>query len=174
MKFYKCAFVTMGFLVLLFLAGCGDPGNEETRSNETNRPQQERTSPSGSSGVQSKSDTLPLLPIMINLEQNMNAIQSGMWREDYDRIEQAAEGIGNHAKIPKSEIKTIRSILGKKEFKKFVADDKTVHRKSLELAGAARKENFKKVTDLYVDLYRGCVSCHLNHRETIRRSPQWK
>lgn len=153
--------------VSLFLVGCGTSSTDQQSNQSAN------SSTHSESAVNSRSDTLPLLPIMINLEQNMTTIQAGIWREDYEQIQQAAEGIGHHAKIPKSQVKTIKSILGPEEFKTFVADDKKVHRTSLELAKAAEKRNFEAVTERYVDLYDGCVSCHLSHRETIRESPKW-
>ena len=104
----------------------------------------------------------------------MNALQAGIWREDYKGIEQAVEGIGNHAKIPKSQIKTLKSILSPEEFKQFIANDKTVHKTALKIAKSARRENLREVTDCYGKLYEGCVSCHISHRSTIRNSPEWK
>lgn len=151
------------------LVGCGS-SEEPTQSKDSGATQQPTST---SSAVKSESDTLPLLPIMINLEKNMTTIQAGMWRENYETIRKAADGIANHAKIPKSQLGTIKSILGPEEFKTFVADDKKVHRTSLELAEAAKQRDFEAVTERYVDLYDGCVSCHLSHRETIRESPKW-
>ncbi len=164
MKYFQ-SLVTV-LLLSLVLVGCGNSDTQTQKTTDSETSNQPRA-------VKPDSDTLPLLPIMINLEQNMNALQAGIWREDYTGIKQAAEGIGNHAKIPKKQIQTIKSILGPDEFKQFVADDKTVHETALEIADAARNENLKKVTDLYGDLYQGCVSCHISHRSTIRNNPEW-
>ena len=159
--------LTVIVIASFLLVGCGS-SEEPTKSKQSGATQQ-----TTSTAVKSESDTLPLLPIMINLEQNMNAIQAGMWRENYETIRKGAEGIANHAKIPKSQVKTIKSILGPEKFKTFVADDKKVHRTSVKLAEAAKQKDFEAVTERYVDLYDGCVSCHLSHREAIRDSPKW-
>lgn len=169
MRTFRVCFIFL-LTISLVVAGCGTSDRGTSTNSAPSSGQQQTTA---TSSVKSESDTLPLLPIMINLEQNMNAIQAGMWREDYGRIQKAAEGIGHHAKIPKSQVKKIKSILGPEEFKTFVADDKKVHRTSLELADAAKNKDFQAVTERYVDLYDGCVSCHLSHRQKIRESPKW-
>lgn len=165
----KSIFGRIGILgmIIVLMVGCGQESSRGPTSDTTS------STDTTAKAVKAESDTLPLLPIMINLERNMTTIQAGIWRENYGQIRRGAEGIGHHAKIPKSQVKTIKSILGPEAFKKFVKDDKTVHRTSLELAEAAKEKNFKKVTNLYGELYRGCVSCHLNHRREIRNSPKW-
>lgn len=36
-------------------------------------------------------DTLPLLPIMVQLEQEMQSISSGLWRHDFEQIARSAD-----------------------------------------------------------------------------------
>ena len=121
----------------------------------------------------SDAETLPLLPIMVQLEQNMVALQSGIWREDFGTIERAAEAIAQHPKIQKRQIKRIRSILDDDEFRKFVQDDKKVHQTSVSVAKAAGNDSLEDVVTHTQALFEGCASCHQNHRNKIRNSEKW-
>lgn len=123
--------------------------------------------------VKSTRDTLPLLVIMTNLEQNMTALQGGIWRGNYKVIEKAATALANHAKIPKHEIKKIRSILGKNGLQNFVAADKYWHKKAKELARVAENGNMKQVVRLTKELVQRCSNCHVKYREPLRESPKW-
>lgn len=165
-----------GFLVAvlaigLLLGGCGSESNR-------NQSREPAKSPPGSGSADTtkpsaKPDTLPLIAIMLNLEKEMQSISSGLWRHEFNQIEQSAKRIADHAKIPRSQLKTIRSILGKKRFKAFVRDDKTVHNMAVKLSEAAANEDFGQTADLYQKLEQGCISCHRKHRTDIRESPEW-
>lgn len=153
-------------LSLIVLGGCGSsPKDNSTNSTVTKKEATETDS--------TRPDTLPLISIMVNLEQEMHTISSGLWRHDFKQIAQAAARIANHAKIPKSQIKSIRQILGKREFKAFVKDDKTVHNMAVKLNKAAKQEDFKLVAERFQKLQQGCVSCHRMHRNEIRSSNRW-
>lgn len=159
--------VGLGVLVV----GCGTESNDSTNQQNAQSTAEQTSETTAESAA--KPDTLPLLTIMVNLEKDMQSISSGLWRHNFDQIAQSAEGIANHAKIPKKQLKTIRGILGEKRFKAFVQDDKTVHNMAVKLSEAAAEENFKKSARLYQKLERGCISCHQKHRNTIRESSRW-
>jgi len=163
--------------LLVGLAACGSPSDEETRGTRGDAP---ANRPSRSMSVDTPAaaadlpDTLALLPIMVQLEQDMQSISSGLWRHDFEQIAASADNIANHPKIRSADLKTIRSILGDTGFRAFVRDDKLVHDMALELRTAARRENFQRVAETYRNLEKGCISCHLHHRNAIRESPRWR
>ncbi len=159
------------FLLPLLLVACGssptDPPASEPESNRSG------SEPAGQSVVELEADTAPLLQIMIQLEQNMQAAGTGLWRHDFDLMENAADQIANHPKIPDRQLQTLKQILGPDRFESFVEDDQRVHRQAVEMREAAGQEDFNRVAEAYIEIQRGCVSCHQAHRETIRQHPDW-
>lgn len=123
--------------------------------------------------VHSTRDTLPLLLIMRNLERNMVAVQAGIWRGDYEVIQEAAWAMANHAKIPPREIERIRSALGQEGLEGFVAADQYWHEQATELAKVAGKRDMDRIVPLTTELLQRCSSCHLNYRQPLRESPEW-
>ena len=123
--------------------------------------------------VHSTRDTLPLLLIMQNLEQNMAAVQAGIWRGNYDIIREAARAMADHAKIPPREIQRIRTALGEDGLKGFVAADQYWHQKATELARVAGSEDMNRIVDLTTELLQRCSSCHVDYRKPLRESPEW-
>jgi len=193
-RFYSLSVVLL-FIVLL--AGCGSndsptqvrtnaqTGEQNAQTNVTKETTEEAKTNSETTDlkqrtgiryqpIQSTRDTLPLLVIMSNLEQNMAALQGGIWRGNYEVIEKAATGLANHAKIPEREVKKIRSILGKNGLKNFVAADKYWHEKAKELARKADEQKMDQVVDLTTELVQRCANCHIKYREPLRDSPKWR
>lgn len=190
-------FYTLSFAVLIvFVAGCGtnetanqastnsqssNQNNQTKVSVKTNEKAQSDSEPTDLKQrtgiryqpVQSTRDTLPLLVIMTNLEQNLAALQGGIWRGNYEVIGKAASALANHAKIPKREIKKIRAILGKKGLKNFVGADKYWHEKAKELAQKADEKNMDQIVNLTTELVQRCASCHMKYREPLRDSSRW-
>jgi cytochrome c556 len=110
---------------------------------------------------------------MRNLEQNMAAVQAGIWRGNYDVIQEAARAMAEHAKIPPREIERIRSGLGEKGLEGFVAADRYWHEKATELAEVAGDRNMDRIVDLTTELLQRCSSCHRDYRRPLRASPEW-
>lgn len=123
--------------------------------------------------VRSTRDTLPLLLIMRNLERNMVAVQAGIWRGDYEVIQEAARAMADHASIPGREIERIRTALGQEGLKGFVAADQYWHEKAAELAKAARDRDMDRIVPLTSELLQRCASCHTEYRQPLRESPEW-
>jgi cytochrome c556 len=167
-------FTVLLSLSVLIFAGCGSSSDSGGPTGKTTNASVESTTGSAEAAKPSdRPDTLPLLTIMVNLEGQMQSISSGLWRHNFDQIASAADRIANHAKIPKKQVKTIRGILGEKQFKKFVRDDKTVHNMAVKLTEAASEQDFARTADIYQKLEQGCISCHQNHRTEIRDDPSW-
>ncbi len=180
-------FATAG---LVLTAGCGsEDGSEISSQKAADTVAESRGASSGTiaadtSGltqrtgipfepVRSTRDTLPLLLIMRNLEQNMAAVQAGIWRGNYDVIQEAARAMADHAKIPPREIKRIRTALGEEGLKGFVAADQYWHQKATELAKVASERNMKRIVQLTTELLQRCSSCHTDYRQPLRQSPEW-
>ena len=118
-------------------------------------------------------DTLPLLSIMTKLERDVNKISAGIWRHDFQMIKKGAKNIANHAKIPPRQVKLIKAILGPDQFKNFVKTDQQVHQKAVEIAKMADKQKLDLTTELFLEMERGCISCHVDHRNKIVSSDNW-
>ena len=123
----------------------------------------EPTSSSPSDTVQTK----PLRLLMVGLAQDMARINTGLWHEDYDLMEQGGAAIANHPKIPPEQIARIKKALGN-EFKAFVQFDQTVHKTAAELAEAAADHDLPSVLDAYTRIRNGCVGCHPAYRDRLR------
>ncbi|WP_445666279.1 hypothetical protein [Fodinibius sp. AD559] len=188
-RFYSLSLVV---LLVALIAGCGsnDTKNKETtnaqsgnQNTRTETPNKENMSTDSldltqRTGIpfqirQPSQDTLPLLGIMANLEQNMAVVQAGIWRGNYQAINKAANALVNHAKIPNREVQKIQAILGKEGLKKFVAADKYWHSKAKELARAANERKMEQIVNRTTELIQRCASCHMKYRAPLRDSPKW-
>lgn len=116
---------------------------------------------------QDTTQTKPLRLLMAGLAQDMERINTGIWYEDYDLMEQGGTAIANHPKIPPEQIGKIKSALGE-EFTTFVQYDQTVHKTASELAEAAADEDLAAVLDAYTRIRNGCVGCHTAYRDRLR------
>ena len=144
----------LGSLLIALLMGGHGPGyvhGPESRSSAASPPD----------------STKPLRPLMVELAQDMDRIATGLWHEDYDLIEEGAQSIAHHPKIPPSQLAKIKEALGR-EFNGFVSMDKSVHTTATELVQAARARNWSAVLDTHERLKRGCTSCHTAYRERLR------
>lgn len=183
-------FLSLVMLLASLVAACesNDTANQEAANTQTESQnteaqmpengKDESVNPNQRTGIpfeirQATRDTLPLLGIMVNLERNLNVVQAGIWREDYQAINKAATAMVNHAKIPKREIQKIRTILGEEGLKDFVAADKYWHSKAKELARAANKEKMEQIVNRTMELTQRCVDCHTEFRSPLRNSSKW-
>ncbi len=121
----------------------------------------------------SSEDTLPLLSIMTKLERDVNKISAGIWRHDFQMIKEGAKNIAHHPKIPPRQVKLIKAILGPDRFKNFVKTDQRVHQKAVEIAKMAEKKKLDVTTELFLEMERGCISCHVDHRNKVVSSDNW-
>ena len=112
-------------------------------------------------------ETKRLRLLMVGLAQDMARINTGLWHEDYDLMQQGGEAIANHPKIPPEQIAQIKKALGN-EFKAFVQFDKDVHQTADELATAAAERNLSAVLEKYTRIRNGCVGCHTAYRDRLR------
>jgi len=105
--------------------------------------------------------------LMVGLAQDMSRIDTGLWHEDYDLMEQGGTAIANHPKIPPGQMAQIKKAL-RSEFKTFVQYDQTVHKTAAELAEAAAAHDLSGVLNAYRRVQNGCIGCHTAYRDRLR------
>lgn len=110
---------------------------------------------------------MALLPIMRQLAEDMAAMQTALWLEDFATVEQHASAIAEHAHMSAAEVARIRAELGT-EMPQFEAADAAVHEASVQMHEAARDRDSDAVLDRLADVQRGCVACHEQFRERLR------
>jgi cytochrome c556 len=112
-------------------------------------------------------DEMALLPIMRQLAEDMAAMQSALWLEDFATVEQHASAIADHAHMSAEEVARIRSELGA-ELPQFESADAAVHEAAVQMHEAARERDTDAVLDRLAEVQRGCVACHERFRERLR------
>lgn len=176
-----------GALFVILVAGYGPDGTAKAQTNEQNAQSEPYGESNGSSEtvemkqrtsipfqiIPPTGHTLPLLAMMINLEQNLAALQAGIWRGEYETISKAANGLVSHGKLDDQEIQKIRTILGDDGLKNFAAADAFWHDKAKELAREANEKDLEKITNLTAEMIQRCSSCHIKYRTPLRDSPKW-
>lgn len=104
---------------------------------------------------------------MAGLAQDMARINTGIWYEDYDLMEQGGRAIADHPKIPSEQVAKIKRALDG-EFPTFVQYDQTVHKTAVELTEAAADHDLADVLDAYTRIRNGCIGCHTAYRDRLR------
>src|SRR5690606_9352298 len=111
-------------------------------------------------------DGPPLLEIMRDLERDLAAVSSAIWREDGPGLAAAAGRVADHPRVGLDERTRIQAKLGT-DFGRFAAADHAVHETALRLVAAAESGEIAAVLDAKAELDRGCVSCHQQFRERL-------
>lgn len=110
-----------------------------------------------------------LLPMMQELMVQMNRINTGMYMRDFRLIDTTAHNIAHHPKIAKLQLEKIKKALGP-EIKKFQYYDlQIVHHHADSLSMAAQRENMEEVLEHYQIVQQGCVNCHTDFRDKLRK-----
>lgn len=126
-----------------------------------------RPAPPPSQTTADTSDTKRLRLLMVELAQDMSRINTGIWHEDFELVQEGASAIANHPRIPPEQMKKIKKALGQ-EFQNFVRFDKSVHGTATELVSAAEARDWSGVLSKYTELRDGCFGCHTAYRERLR------
>lgn len=112
-------------------------------------------------------EEMALLPIMRQLAEDMAAMQSALWLEDFATVERHASAIADHAHISAEEVARIQTALGA-EMPQFESFDAAVHDAAVQMHEAARERDTDAVLDRLAEVQRGCVACHERFRERLR------
>jgi len=140
-------FLIVGIVVAT--AGCGAPSTRQTAA------------------VPEPTEPGRLLPIMIDLGENMNAISDGLWKEDLQAVSVAALAIAEHPRVSDSERERVQAALGT-SFAEFVQGDGRVHETAMRLSEVARAGDVAATLAELTELQSGCVSCHRAFRQKLR------
>jgi hypothetical protein len=142
----------------------------ENRATEQNSPEADgRPAPAEHAAVEGHAVAggLPLLPIMQQLGANMAGLSSALWLEDYAGMAERAGAIAEHTGISPEELHRIQTELGP-QMEEFEAADEAVHEASVRMRDAAEARQLDPFLDAYVEVQRGCVSCHTRFRDRLR------
>jgi len=111
-------------------------------------------------------DSLPLLPIMLQMEVDMSGLMQALWREDYEQVSAHAAAVAGHPGVSAQELDRIKTELGP-EMGEFVAADEAVHQASVDLHEAADARELNRLLEKLAEVQRGCVDCHSRFRERL-------
>mgnify|MGYP002124485570 CR=1 FL=1 len=111
-------------------------------------------------------ETLPLVPMMQQLLDDIQQVDRGIYTENFAMIEEGAGNISHHPTMTVEDKKLVKKTLGE-EMKQFVKFDKVVHHHADSMRMAAVEENMQKVLKHYRITQQGCVDCHSNYRDPI-------
>gem|GEM_PF-511481 len=112
------------------------------------------------------SETMPLVPMMQQLLDDIQQVDRGIYTEDFAMIEEGAGNISDHPTMAAEDKKLVKKTLSS-EMKQFVEFDMVVHHHADSMRIAAIEENMQKVLKHYRITQQGCVDCHSNYREPI-------
>lgn len=113
--------------------------------------------------------TMPLVPMMRLLLNDMYAIDEGIYTEDFAMIEEGGRSIADHPVMTEEDKKLVKKTLGE-EMKQFVRYDMTVHHHADSIAVAAQQKEMSRVLHHYQIVQQGCVDCHTAFRRKITES----
>lgn len=111
-------------------------------------------------------ETMPLVPMMRLLLNDMYTIDEGIYTENYQMIEEGGEAVSDHPVMTEEDKKLVKDALGE-EMKKFIKFDMIVHHHADSIAIAARNEKMNEILRHYRIVQQGCVDCHTSFRTKI-------
>lgn len=111
-------------------------------------------------------ESLPLLPIMLQMATDMSALMQALWLEDYEQMSAHAAAVAGHAGISAGELARIEAELGS-EMADFVAADEAVHQASVRLHEVAEARETDVFLEQLAVVQRGCVDCHNRFRARL-------
>lgn len=118
-------------------------------------------------GTDVNAESLPLLPIMMQMQAHMAGLMQALWIESYEDMATHARAIAAHAHISPEELARIETELGP-EMAAFEAADEAVHEASLRMQDAAEAEDMEAFLGHLATVQRGCVGCHSRFRARLR------
>ncbi len=119
--------------------------------------------------TQEKSATEPmaLKGIMQQLAIDMSEITVAISYDDWEKIAEFADKVGNHPEAPLSEKKRILGFL-KGDAAQFKGFDKQVHESSLDMVQAALDNDGSRVISSFSKVQNNCLACHQEFRDRFK------
>ncbi|MGK7370789.1 MAG: hypothetical protein ACNS64_11295 [Candidatus Halalkalibacterium sp. M3_1C_030] len=115
---------------------------------------------------QSQPETMPLVPMMRLLLNDMYNIDEGIYTEDFAMIEKGGKAIADHPVMTEEDKILVKKTLGEK-MQQFVKYDMIVHHHADSIALAAQRKEMDSVLNHYQIVQQGCVDCHTDFRKDI-------
>ncbi len=107
-----------------------------------------------------------LKAIMVDLGDEMNTLQSGLWLEDYEVVSASAMKVANHPNVSDEEKIRVMTAMGA-DMSAFVTIDKLVHNGAVALSEAAESKDMPKTLEALAALQKNCVDCHSSFRSRL-------
>lgn len=172
MKHYLAIIGILGITALAVAAlnSCGQQ-SREGEAGETGQTGAESTAADTLREQADRPETLPLVPMMRLLLDDVYTVDEGIYLEDYEMIEKGAGGIADHPVMTEEDKVLIKSVLGE-EMPRFVSYDMTVHHHADSMRAAAGNNNMAEVLRHYNIVQQGCVDCHADFRTRIQQARQ--
>lgn len=112
-----------------------------------------------------------LKTIMVELGNDMNAVNAALWVEDWVALAAAGRAIADHPHVSAAEKARVSKALGP-DFAAFVAADRRVHDSAVRLSAAATTEDVTAVLGELSELQAACVACHAAFRDRLAPPPK--
>lgn len=106
--------------------------------------------------------------VMQGLLKDSQQLTTGIFYEDFAKIEQAAKNIADHPKPGMPTMKKVIGYLGK-EMPTFKGLDMKVHDTAVDIGKAAGEKNISAVITSYHQLIDGCQSCHSQFKQRVSK-----
>ncbi len=159
-------------VIWAFASAC-QHGEDGVESNGTDREAVADRPEDGGATAEGTTPMRAALPglfgVMAGLEQDMAALSSALWREDFDAITDHATAIATHPQVPPPERQTIAGVLGQ-DMAAFKAVDTRVHDLAVRIRTLAEDEDLDAILMTEAQLRQGCVACHTNFRDRLREA----
>ena len=114
------------------------------------------------------SEPLALRRIMQDMGKNMQTITYGIFREDWQLVEQTAPLIADHPQPPLGEKLRILDFVGA-DVNRYKSYDGRTHDAARTLGEAATRKDGYAVISNFATLQKSCLRCHQSFRKSFQR-----
>ena len=122
---------------------------------------------SSTSAEEATVQSVTLKGIMQNLLSDTQKITEGMFLDNFQMIEKAANNIATHPEIPKPIKMKLMKSFGPKMVD-FKAYDTLVHNAAVEINKAAKEKDRETILKQYQQMISDCQSCHNKFKVTAQ------
>ncbi|MFT5519554.1 MAG: cytochrome c556 [Enterobacterales bacterium] len=123
---------------------------------------------SNTSAVEATAKSISLKGIMQSLLSDTQKITEGIFLDNFQMIEKAANNIATHPEIPKPIKMKLMKSFGPKMVD-FKAYDTLVHNAAVEINKAAKEKDRETILKQYQQMISDCQSCHNKFKVTVQQ-----
>lgn len=120
------------------------------------------------SAIETTTQAVSLKGIMQNLLNDTQKITEGMFLDNFEMIEKAANNIATHPEVPKAAKLKLMKAFGPK-MSDFKSHDIRVHNAAVKINKAAKEKDMETVLKQYQQMISNCQSCHNNFKSKAQQ-----